>query len=148
MDDDAISSFISITQASRGEAKQFLTAFDNNVQAAVEAYFEDPSQLSSAPRRHPIDSDDEDFGGEAQLNAEREPMKQVRRKLISDDSPIARGRGQRHYEPTEAFRDLRAEQRIVLGGTYPSLLSYLHSITKHQHCSNTSALLPDFQVVP
>jgi hypothetical protein len=119
MENGAIDEFISITQASSSVAKQFLKAFDDNVQAAVEAFFEDPEKydgLSPAIKSDLID--DEFIGGDSGLTEEyvREPMKQVRKRLVADDVPVGRGRGAALRQPTEAFRDLRREHNTMFSG--------------------------------
>ena len=116
MADDPVSEFVSITEASAEVAVQFLNAFNNDVQEAVSAFF-DPNQFNKAPQRHaPIDSDDELLECVVNDNDVREPMKQVRRRLVQEDLPVGRGRAIRDFQPTEAFRDLRAEQALQFGG--------------------------------
>lgn len=109
--------FVSITQASDSVAKQFLQAFDNDVQAAVEAYFEDPEKYNSSAEA-PNDAHSSDDYVEEDEDYVRAPMKPVRKRLIGEDLPAGRGRGWRQGNQSEAFRDLREEQSAVYGGTH------------------------------
>lgn len=113
---EALTEFVSITQASEATAKQFLQAFDNDVQAAVEAFFEDPDKYSGASSR-PAASDFSDDEGQVQDEYVRAPIQPVRKRLIADDMPVGRGRGGRNQQPSEAFRDLRSEQSAMSAGT-------------------------------
>jgi len=121
MDKRSINEFVAITQASESVAKQFLTAFDNDVQAAVEAFFEDPQKYDSAPTEpvaHFIDEEDEENLIPASEEYVRAPMQQMRRRLVAEDLPAGRGRGRHSNQPTEAFRDLRAEHIAHFSGTH------------------------------
>ena len=120
MDQQAIEEFVGITQASAKVARQFLTAFDNDVPAAIEAFFEDPQKYESPTAVSEPTFIDEDLGEDAIPEPEeyvRAPMQPVKRRLVADDAPIARGRGRGGIQPTEAFRDLRAEQTAHFSGT-------------------------------
>lgn len=122
---EAITEFVSITQASESVAKQFLTAFDNDVQAAIEAFFEDPDKYSGGSSR-PVDPDFSDDDVPQQDEYVRAPIQPVRKRLVGDDMPVGRGRGGRAQQPSEAFRDLRSEQAIISGGT---LYIYLFTLS-------------------
>lgn len=124
MESAAIDEFVSITQASENVAKQYLGAFDNDVQAAVEAFFEDPSKYNSAPPA--LADDDVEFIPPTEPEQlEREPMKQVRRRLIQDELPVGRGRGRRNTQTTEPFRDFSAEHRSLTRGTINTVFYHI-----------------------
>lgn len=114
---EALTEFVSITQASEAVAKQFLQAFDDDVQAAVEAFFEDPDKYSGGHSK-PVDSDFSDDDAQQQDEYVRAPIQPVRKRLVGDDMPVGRGRGGRAQQPSEAFRDLRSEQVAISGGTF------------------------------
>lgn len=126
MSSEAIEEFVGITQASDEVAKQFLTAFDGNVQAAIEAFFEEPSKYQNASGGAPSSGIDEEFSEDGVPVPEdyvRAPMQQVRKRLVAEDMPVGRGRGRRNDNPTEAFRDLRKEQNALFSGAYLPVLS-------------------------
>jgi hypothetical protein len=125
MDTAALDEFLTITQASSKVAKQFLNAFGGDVNAAVQAFFEDPDQLvgdANAPQEDDnTENDDEDFIPRAKEFV-REPMQQVRKRLVAEEAPQGgRGTRSRRNQPVEAFRDLQAEQGIIFGGTNISI---------------------------
>jgi hypothetical protein len=116
MSDEAIDEFVGITQASSAVAKQFLGAFNGDVQAAVEAFFEDPEKYENGAQSSPIDPDLLEGDVPVPGDYVRAPMQQVRKRLIADDMPVGRGRGRPTNQPTEVFRDLRKEQNALFSG--------------------------------
>ena len=118
MSDEAIDEFVGITQASSAVAKQFLGAFNGDVQAAVEAFFEDPEKYENGAQSSPIDPDLLEGDVPVPDDYVRAPMQQVRKRLIADDMPVGRGRGRPTNQPTEVFRDLRKEQNALFSGSY------------------------------
>lgn len=139
---EALTEFVSITQANEDVAKQFLRAFDDDVQAAVEAFFEDPDKYAGGASRA-VDSDFSDDDPPMQDDYVRAPIEPVRKRLVADDMPMGRGRGGRTQNPSEAFRDLRSEAASVVGGTLGDFLAILedHSREREMRIANEPSLL-------